>query len=146
MCYARLLSRSGCGLVTVFENPPHVQCSFRSYSHTALSFIVLPWVYGKSRVLMQYIPFLHFLHFTHLFPILYSNSKTPPSPCAYCIGRQLSSPCPFLASTFSPTRRRLAPTLQSTIPYSYMASFRFSLRWLKAVFPFLNYGYWFEDF
>jgi hypothetical protein len=27
-----------------------------------------------------------------------------------------------------------------------MASFRFSQRWLKAVFPFLVYGYWIEDF
>ncbi|MEN9302040.1 MAG: hypothetical protein RL264_469 [Bacteroidota bacterium] len=30
-----------------------------------------------------------------------------------------------------------APTLQSAIPSCYMASFRFSQRWLKAVFPFL---------
>ena len=122
MCYARLLSRSGCGLVTVFENPPHVQCSFRTSSHTALSFIVLPWVYGKSSVFMQYIPSLHSLHFSHLFPILYSYSKTPPSPCAYCIGRQLSSPCPFLASTFAPTRRRLACYIHL---HSVITSFRF---------------------
>jgi hypothetical protein len=27
-----------------------------------------------------------------------------------------------------------------------MASFRFFQRWLKAVFPFLTYGYWIEDF
>lgn len=44
------------------------------------------------------------------------------------------------------TRGRLEPSLQSAIPSCYMASLRFFQRWLKAVFPFLVYGYWIEDF
>ncbi len=44
------------------------------------------------------------------------------------------------------TRSRLAPSLQSAIPSCYMAFLRFFQRWLKAVFPFLVYGYWIEDF
>ncbi len=50
------------------------------------------------------------------------HSKTSPCPCAYCIGRQLSSPCPFLASTFAPTRRRLACYIHL---HSVITSFRF---------------------
>jgi len=30
-----------------------------------------------------------------------SRIKDLPAPCAYCIGRQLFSPCPFLSSTFA---------------------------------------------
>lgn len=51
------------------------------------------------------------------------QQKHPPNPCAYCIGRQLFSSCPFLSSTlaqlavgsqrFSRTFFHLLPTLQS---------------------------------
>ena len=51
----------------------------------------------------------------------------------------------------SPFRYHFIP-FHSAAPHS-ITPFRnphgfisFSLRWLKAVFPFLNYGYWFEDF
>ena len=72
---------------------------------------------------MQCIPFLHYLHFTHLFPFLSSSFKNSAKPlCSTYIGRQLSSPCPFLASTFAPTRRRLACYIHL---HSVITSFRF---------------------
>ena len=63
LCYARLLSRSGCGLVTVFENPTYVQCSFRTSSHTALlSLILMQILLVKSVHAVHSVPTLPAFH------------------------------------------------------------------------------------
>jgi len=77
-------------------------------------------VYGKSRVFI--LGHLACRNAHTCFHFSLRHSKTPPSPCAYCIGRQLFSPCPFLASTFAPTRRRLACYIHL---HSVITTFRF---------------------
>ena len=107
LCLARLLNRSGCGFVTVFERlslvcivpfvpsvSKHVQFPLR-YTFTVV----------KSIHSLHSVPTLQSFHTLETIPL--RKSKTPPNPCAYCIGHSHSLPAVLLSHLRS-TRSRLA--------------------------------------
>ncbi len=81
-----------------------VQCSFRSYSHTALNTsCYLGFLYAKSVPFSGIEPVeMHTLDFISFFVF----QKPAPSPCAYCIGRPRL--LPKVSSLFG-----LSPSLNS---------------------------------
>lgn len=99
LCDARLLNRSGFGAVMPFV-------------------ILVPYRYlipnSTTPVKLGFVPFSISVavptpHNSRVPPLCYKTllfypahkTKASPAPCAYCIGRQLFSPCPFLSSTLT---------------------------------------------
>ena len=114
---------------------------------------------------IQSVPFTHHTQtlcqlVPHAKQFVFSNpnQKTLPVPCATCRGHShfLRSffISPFGANSRAARAFRSPPYLRfspcSHTPFRHfatlMAPFRFLQRWLRAVFPFLFYVYWIEDF
>ncbi len=121
LCLARLLNRSGYGFVTVFERlslvcivpfvpsvSKHVQFPLR-YTFTVV----------KSIHSLHSVPTFQSFHTLETIPL--RKSKTPPNPCAYCIGHFHSLPAVLLSHLRS-TRSRLACSSRSS--FHKLHSFR----------------------
>lgn len=139
---ARLLNRSGCVLVIVFENS------------TGSAVWLLPKAFGTPKPHfdpLSYLRFMvsqecspdlalfsradynRFIGITHLDSIFLRSSKTPPSPCAYCIGRPRSPSAdgslfvlpPSLnsrsARAFQSFHSAIAPFLSFHLPHTHQA-------------------------
>ena len=140
--YARLLNRSGCGLVTVFEKSTGSAVWLRTSTKPHF----YPYFYlqsFESRVFILSTPFFRFVHFIHLDPIFLRSSKTCAKPlCILHRSPSFPSRVPLWAFTFAP----LADVSRATfilIPYLHSVSFRTPTlhcaisqpSWLHFVFP-----------
>ena len=133
----------------------------------ATSFIsptVCPLSLDPLRII-QSVPFTHHTQtlcqlVPHAKQFVFSdaNQKPAPIPCATCRGHShflrsfFISPFGANSRSARACRSTSVPTVLSMLPHS-ITPFRnphgfisFSQRWLRAVFPFLVYGYWIEDF
>ena len=113
LCLARLLSRYGCGLVTVFENIFVRRCQLHSVPtfsrHQTITF-KLPSAQSRVGLFFCSVP-THKKH-PHLSKTYsFQKSKTPPSPC---VQETEVAPCLFLIHLVLPPSLQLADGSRSS--------------------------------
>lgn len=117
LCLARLLSRYGCGLVTVFENIFVRRCQLHSVPpfsrHQTITF-KLPSAQTRVGLFFCSVP-THKKH-PHLKQTISLRFKNFQHPlCSRNIGHNLSVPHPSVAPTFAPLAERLASFVSSFV-------------------------------